>query len=187
MSIQSNINTGLSLASFLIGQNPNIQEASKKRAELKSLEKRAEAVSSYSAAINQGIAQTLMAGNPEATEQGFKDLAKYRAEGAEIAEQQFKLDPSKETYEAWKNEEGRRDLFSKLAENASVKAQDALKAQQDMKRKSRRSFIDYMKDEPTSLGGSFGELDPKLQKMISQHYSKAERKKIMDRKDAANE
>lgn len=66
------------------------------------------------------------------------------------------------------------------------KATESLKTNQESKRNSRRNFLDYMKNEPTSLGSKFGDLDPKLQKQIAAQYTKSQRKTIMDRKDAAN-
>ena len=55
-----------------------------------------------------------------------------------------------------------------------------------MVRKQRRSFADYMKDEPV-MGRKMKDMDPALQKKILSHYTKKERKTIMDRKDAEKE
>lgn len=69
-------------------------------------------------------------------------------------------------------------------QKADLKAQEALKKAQAEKRKTRRNFLKYMQDEPTSLGVKFGDL-PKTQQMeLAKAYSKSERKAIMDRKDA---
>ena len=78
------------------------------------------------------------------------------------------------------------DQYLQMYRNAETKAQEMLKTKQEEKRKTRRNFLDYMKDEPTSLGATFGELDPALQKKIASQYSKSARKKIMDRKDESN-
>lgn len=64
------------------------------------------------------------------------------------------------------------------------KAQEALKKEQERRRKTRRNFLDYMKDEPTNLGVSFGELESSVQKELAKSYTKTQRKKIMDRMDA---
>ena len=75
----------------------------------------------------------------------------------------------------------------KKTEVAESTATDSLTTAQEEKRKTRRNFLNYMKDEPTSLGVSFGQLDKKLQKEIAKKYSSSERKRIMDRKDANGE
>jgi uncharacterized membrane protein YheB (UPF0754 family) len=69
-------------------------------------------------------------------------------------------------------------------EAVTKKAQDALKKEQERRRKTRRNFLNYMKEEPTNLGVKFGELDVSLQKELAKDYTKSQRKKIMDRMDA---
>lgn len=76
---------------------------------------------------------------------------------------------------------------SMKTEVAETTATDSLTTAQEGKRKTRRNFLNYMKDEPTSLGVTFGQLDHKLQKEIAKNYSSSERKRIMDRKDAERE
>ena len=75
----------------------------------------------------------------------------------------------------------------KKTEVAETTATESLTTAQEGKRKTRRNFLDYMRDEPTSLGVTFGQLDRKLQREIAGTYSKSERKRIMDRKDADSE
>lgn len=66
------------------------------------------------------------------------------------------------------------------------KAASSLTQKQDQVRKQRRSFADYMKDEPV-MGRKMKDLDPALQKKILSHYTTKERKTIMDRKDSEKE
>ena len=184
MSIQSNINTALSLASLLATQSPTLKAKAEERAELKKL----------------GHRETV-------TKEAYKEAAKVSdVETAEQLEQQlediqtqkFNLRPSADILsEKLANRYGQFDdpemeaASSKITEaksrieryKAEKKAAEELKAKQEERRKSRRKFIDFMKDEPTSLGATIGELDPKLQKQILKTYSSAERKKIMDRGD----
>ena len=75
----------------------------------------------------------------------------------------------------------------KKIEAAETAATDSLTNAQEEKRKTRRNFLNYMKDEPTSVGVTFGQLDKKIQKEIAKNYSSSERKRIMDRKDAERE
>ena len=75
----------------------------------------------------------------------------------------------------------------KKTEVAETTATTSLTTAQEGKRKTRRNFLDYMRDEPTSLGVTFGQLDKKLQREIAKNYSSSERRRIMDRKDADSE
>lgn len=195
MSIQSNINQGLSLAALLATQNPSLQEIAKKRSEIASLNKQEKA-------INAAI---------EATGKDIAAKEPYGEQLTEVKKRQFELDPTAESFKAYKGKKSERVLntpaqpediaqeryeqeskqqevnqYLQIYRGAETKAQETLKTKQEEKRKTRRNFLDYMKDEPTSLGSSFGELDPALQKKIASQYSRAERKKIMDRKDTTN-
>ena len=79
---------------------------------------------------------------------------------------------------------GTKQKKTEVAENAAA---SSLTTAQEGKRKTRRNFLDYIKDEPTSLGANVGQLDKKLQREIARGYSSAERRRIMDRKDAERE
>lgn len=70
------------------------------------------------------------------------------------------------------------------AERAMNKMRTAGNARLEQKKKRRR-FIDYLKSQPTSLGGKVGDLPANLQKEIAATYSKTQRAKIMDAADAA--
>lgn len=195
MSIQANINTMLSLAGILASQNPSLQAMAKKRSDIANLNKQEKAINAAIAATGANIA----AKEP------------YGEQLTEVKKKQFELDPTAESFKAYKETEPRRVLtteaepediareryeselkeqevnqYLQMYRNAETKAQETLQTKQEEKRKTRRNFLDYMKNEPTSLGGTFGELDPALQKKIASQYSRAERKKIMDRKDTTN-
>lgn len=157
MSIQANINQGLSLASFLISQNPKLQEIHRKNIATRELEKQANVLETQREAVGKSRSKV----STEVKREIADKLAKVR-------KQQFGNDPTEQTYAAY------------------VKARKALKAKQSEKRNTRRNFSDYMKDTPTSFGVSLGELAPNLQKSILKEYSSSERKKIMDRKDSQN-
>ena len=70
----------------------------------------------------------------------------------------------------------------KKREEALKKAEEKFRAKQIQKKK-RRNFLDYIKNDPTNLGGNVGNLSPKLQKQIAKSYTTYERKKIMDLAD----
>lgn len=51
------------------------------------------------------------------------------------------------------------------------------------KKTQRRNFMDYLKKQETSLGGTVGDLPPAMQKQIASTYTKSQRKTMMDRMD----
>ena len=208
MSIQANINQMLSLAGILASQSPQLTAMAKKREELSELSKKEKVLQkqyeivSGSTAPKEGESDKRPVADEFGTEvfTGIPDVnraEKIEGELANIAQERFVFSPSDETYAAAlqsdqepgpnvpKEASERVSAFKRHLE-AEKKAQEAVKVKQEETRKTRRNFLDYMKDEPTSLGGTFKELDPALQKKIISQYSKAERKKIMDRKDTAN-
>lgn len=73
---------------------------------------------------------------------------------------------------------------------ASPQAQARAKAEQsaanaiEEKKTQRRKFMDYLKQEPTSLGGTVGQFPPTIQKQIASQYTKSQRKRLMDMRDA---
>lgn len=54
---------------------------------------------------------------------------------------------------------------------------------QEAKKKQRRNFMSYLAQQPTSLGGTVGDLPKDMQKQIASQYSKADRRKLMDQMD----
>jgi hypothetical protein len=205
MSIQSNVNQMISIAGVLLNTNPTLQARAKAREEAKAKElerkKTLENLTQKKAILKEGIDVAAGEAKPEV---GEALLKKYGATALE----QFELDPTKENLadytstlpgpsvtfkeepekiaqELYEEEEYQREVqdYLNMYRGMSEKATGVLSAKQEEKRKTRRNFLDYIKEEPTSLGGTVGELDPKLQKAIAKNYSKSERKKIMDRKD----
>lgn len=74
-----------------------------------------------------------------------------------------------------------RDIVKQ--EQANTKAQTVKQAKAHQK-SSRRNFMkDYLAKQPTSLGGTVGDLPKTLQKEIASQYSKSQRKSMMDRMD----
>lgn len=71
---------------------------------------------------------------------------------------------------------------SPQAQAAQRAAQSAANAV-DAKKTQRRNFMEYLKKEPTSLGGTVGDLPPAMQKQIAGQYTKSQRKRLMDMED----
>ena len=199
MSIQATLNQGLSIAALLATQSPAYKAKQEERLASDKLARKESALRQQIESISN-IAEKESVG---------KELS-------EVKKQQFELKPSSESYKAYKEtttqpvatfhadpeelameaaesrfakeqfETRVNDILGQLRE-ASQKASTSVQAAQEQKRKSRRNFIDYMKDEPTSWGLTFGELDKKVQKNIAKQYTKKDKQQIMDRKDAENE
>lgn len=80
---------------------------------------------------------------------------------------------------------------AKIAKSAgsSPQAQAAQTAKQsaanevEAKRTQKRNFIEYLKKQPTSLGGTVGDLPPAMQKQVASQYTKSQRKRLMDLAD----
>lgn len=214
MSIQSNVNQSLSLAGLLAASSPTIKDFAERQAKIreiktkeKLLKKQYEVVGGKSRPATAGDTilppSQLIKGGTEVIVQppSLEKAKEIQDKLTELKQEKFDIKPTEENYsEALRSRyEGPSDLDTSVydefnlniqAENARKKAQEAwerTKAEQAARRKSRRKFIDYIKDEPTSLGATVGELDPRIQKEILKSYSRADRKKIMKEKDAAKE
>lgn len=70
-----------------------------------------------------------------------------------------------------------RDRQIKAARQSLTKAQENV-------RRTRRRFIDYMRNEPTSFGLKLGQLPKDVQKTVLSEYTPSQRRKIMNEKDA---
>lgn len=70
-------------------------------------------------------------------------------------------------------------------EQANKRAQDLManKDAQRQERKKRRNFMEYLRKQPVSLGGTVGDYPIEFQKKTAQAYTPYQRKKIMDYMD----
>ena len=82
-------------------------------------------------------------------------------------------------------QERARSIEAQQAANAKAEKLKKAKAHQKEVAKSvRRNFMkDYLSKQPTSLGGTVGDLPIDLQKQIAAQYSKSQRKAMMDKMD----
>lgn len=175
MSIQSNINQMISLASILSSQT----EGYKTKQEAKRLGKKERALTE---------ARDIAA--KEGTGRGTKMAEQYQEQIQEVKKAQFENAPSaqglreiedlerpvatiqeepeeiaKQRFEAEEREREVNDFLDQYRK-ASQTARNALEVKQAEKRDSRASFLDYL-EEPTSLGGTVKDLDPKLRDLIA--------------------
>ena len=73
---------------------------------------------------------------------------------------------------------------------ASKKAMQRMRdlgMQQVNQNQTRRKFMDYLKNQDSSLGGKVGDLPENIQKQIAKSYNATQRKKLMDEADAKKE
>lgn len=83
---------------------------------------------------------------------------------------------------AGKNMYAQSQKLVQKQQEAMKKAEEVKQAKATQKTK-RRNFMNYLKNEPTSLGGTVGELPVEVQKKIAAQYTKSQRKALMDRVD----
>ena len=167
MSIQSAVNQTLSIAGLLIGMNPAVKAAAEKQQQISALSRRA-------GTLEKGLEIATASGDKNLSQELSEDLSRTKKE-------QFMKDPTTESYSAYQKVEQQRRMS---AEEAAAKAEKAMADAQTEKRKGRRRFSEYLALEPTGYGVTVGQLPKNLQKELAKQYSKAERKELMDRRDA---
>lgn len=123
-NIQSSINQMISLAGLLASQNPALQAASAKKTEIKQLKKKEEAVRSQIENI-----------------ENIAEKEPYGKELTEIKKQQFEVDPSSETYKAWKETEPKRLLEAE--EDPEEIAKERFESEQ--KEKEIQDYLDWFR------------------------------------------
>ena len=153
MTIQRSVNQLVSLASLLAMKSPKAAKMSEERAK--------EAVHQETEAKAEAISGAI----PD-------DEARRSEELSALYRKEFDRTASSEALrESLKYEE------------SAKKARESLQRAQEKKRKTRRNFMQYLANMPTSWGGKFGDLPKEQQKLAAAEYSKSERKRIMDRMD----
>lgn len=107
---------------------------------------------------------------------------------AEVAQRQFELKPTKEsrkkaTFARSAAGQGPIATFKADPEEIMQEAMQKVATKQEAQLKQRRNFMNYLKTQPTSFGGTVGDLPMNVQKEIAKGYSKTERKNLMDMMD----
>lgn len=73
--------------------------------------------------------------------------------------------------------------IQKSLEQRQEAANKKAEQMQEAKKTQRRNFMEYLRKQPTDLGGTVGDLPINLQKQIASQFSKNARKKLMDKMD----
>lgn len=178
-NIQGSVNQLLGTLAVLT-QLPSGQELKKKRL----LDKQGKAVDAALQGVNVEPGQ-------EDTAQGRYQRELGR-EKADVLRRQYEANPTKggltaylRTRSAYYDEPiaSLPEDEEVLAEERAMSSMRSKGVQQVQQAQKRRYFMDYLRNEPTSLGGTVGELDPNLQKTIAGQYNRSQRKALMDRID----
>ena len=196
MSIQGSINNMIQSAATLAVLNPNIRakaEDRQKQSEAnRMLKKLDDEIYKGKEASQAALEKKVTAGaTPEEFidqvehEMGyFEDVAK---KAAAAYKEKYKINPSRANYEALQAKKSAAQLFKDLPGKLRQElANDKASVKNEAQASQRRRFLDYIKNEPTNLGVTIGQLDPKMQKEIAKSYSKGERRRIMDKEDKAH-
>lgn len=109
-----------------------------------------------------------------------EELSRLVGRNLEIQERKYQLNPSQKNYEAVMA--ARRVGETSLEEKQDL-AMKKTSEQAEAKKKQRRNFKTYLAQQPTSLGGTVGDLPSDLQKKIASQYSRSDRKRMMDQMD----
>ena len=204
-TIQGNINQALGTLGALATFSPQLQDHAEKMAEKGKIKKEEKVLKEQIAAASTGnalkpqveedinkrtldLAKRKFELNP--SEETYKEYArqipgKPIKEDPEIIHQERMADVSDlarrnaEYNYAYQQAYGRE--MSNLA--AQQQAMGRMNRQKEAKKTQRRNFTTYLSQQPTSLGGTVGDLPVSLQEQIASQYSKSQRKAMMDRMD----
>lgn len=124
-------------------------------------------------------------GIPEKVKQQREELTRISKDDLGIKERRYQLDPSQKNYDAVMKARSRQSYFEKKysLEERQNQAMKRMSEQAQAKKTQRRKFMDYLAKQPTSLGGTVGELPKPLQKQVASQYTRSQRKEMMDRMD----
>lgn len=154
----------------------------------------AQAAAGYKKTLSDPTAITGMPEQQALKRQGIEGL--YRSARDSAVSNRLKavnLKPTQERVDSYLNayaeQQGERQLEeAQRADRAALASQKAmarmrtLGTQQITQKEKRRNFMDYLKEQSSSLG-KVGDLPDSVQKQIAKTYSAADRKKLMDEAD----
>lgn len=206
--IQSDINQALGTLGVLATLSPQLKEHAENMAENRKLDKRLEVLNKQSQVANQDLQKKF---TPDAegniiidpqTEselwQSGREVMRQNQELEDIARRRYDLKPTSRNYQSWllaasTNQNMRDEFADNLRDDYAnlekqQQAMDKVGRLQEAKKTQKRNFMTYLAQQPTSLGGTVGDLSPELQKKIAAQYSEKDRKRIMNQMDreAAN-
>lgn len=129
--------------------------------------------------------------------QGMKKLYQSSRDSAVKSRlQALNLNPTQERVDSYLDSYAKQqaEIQEENAQNKTTKAAQAARTAMDRMRslgmeqiqqkKTRRKFMDYLRQQDSSLG-KVGDLPPNVQKAIAKSYTAKDRKKLLDAADAA--
>lgn len=114
-----------------------------------------------------------------------RELLRLGENDLDIQERRYQLNPTQKNYDAVMDARTTQSAIKGMAslEERQELAMDRMGERAQAKKTQRRKFMDYLAKQPTSLGGTVGELPKPLQKQIASQYTRSQRKAMMDRMD----
>ena len=194
-SIQGDINQALGTLGVLATFSPQLQEHAENIAENRKLKKRQEVLDKQGQLAVQDLQKkftpdaegnvTIDPQTESELEQSRKEMMRQNQEQEDISRRRYDLKPTLENYQKWQLDasinQNYRDELANIAKQRQ--AMDRMTRQKEAKA-TRRNFIrDYLAQQPTSLGGTVGDLSPDLQKKIASQYDRNARRRMMNQMD----
>lgn len=181
------------LYSSLAGGPQDLKERIRLRKEEKTVGKQIQNVGRDVAATKKSLREAIAAGDHH-TAANIRD--RVAEQGAEVVrlgerdlgikERQYQLNPTKKNYDYVMSARTRlsslKETVASLEERQN-QAMSRVQEQAQAKKTQRRKFMDYIAKQPTSLGGTVGDLPKEAQKQIASQYTRSQRKAMMDRMD----
>lgn len=194
-SIQSDINQALGTAGALATFSPQLQERAEKMAEKRKLDKRQKVLDEQNKVAEEDLQKKFTpdsngevvvdAQKMSELQQSRREIMRQNQEQEDIHRGMYDLNPTLENYQKWLTSasinQNARDEFASIAKQEQ--AMDRVGRQSEAKKTQRRNFMTYLAQQPTSLGGTVGDLSPDLQRQIASQYGKNERRTMMNRMD----
>lgn len=197
-SIQQGINQLISTAAIGLGLYTR-SPAGQANAATQQAERAEKAAAGYKTTLAN---QEVFTGTPEEQalkHQGMQALYKSSRDSAVKSRlQALNLNPTQERVDSYLDSYANQQAEIREENAQSAASRSAQAARQAMNRmrslgmdqikqnQTRRNFMDYLKNQNSSLG-KIGDLPENIQKAIAKSYSAAERKKLMDAEETKKE
>lgn len=194
-SIQGDINQALGTLGALATFSPQLKEHAENMAENRKLNKRQEVLDQQGQIAVQDLQKkftpdaegniTIDPQTESELQQSRRELMRQNQEQEDISRARYDLKPTLENYQKWQLDasinQNLRDEYANIARQEQAMARQD--RQKQAKKTQKKNFMDYLAKQPTSLGGTVGDLSPDLQKKIASQYDRNARKRMMNQMD----
>ena len=130
-------------------------------------------------------AEAIASGDHSRVDERRRELSRLAENALDIRERQYQLNPTAKNYDAVMDARTSQSTIKEMfsLEERQDQAMARMSEQAQAKKTQRRNFMDYIAKQPTSLGGTVGDLPKPLQKQVASQYTKSQRRTMMDRMD----